>query len=89
MSHADRQRLIAYLGHILEAIERCQEYVEDMDQAAFLADRKTQDAVIRTFEVIGEASCSVPAYLRLVVPKSGRRLRGYWGACRKQPMASC
>ncbi len=30
-----------------------------MDEVAFLQDRKTQDAVIRTLEVIGEASNNV------------------------------
>jgi uncharacterized protein with HEPN domain len=59
MSKADIQRLKAYLGHILEAIERCHEYVEDIDEVAFLQDRKTQDAVIRTLEVVGEASNNI------------------------------
>lgn len=59
MSPADQLRLADYLGHIQEAIERCQRYVEDMDEAAFQLDEKTQDAVIRTFEVIGEASNNV------------------------------
>jgi uncharacterized protein with HEPN domain len=59
MSKADIQRLKAYLGHILEAIERCHEYVEDITEVAFLEDRKTQDAVIRTLEVVGEASNNI------------------------------
>ena len=52
-------RLVDYLGHMLEATERCHAYVEDMDEAAFLADGKTQDAVIRTLEVLGEASNNI------------------------------
>jgi len=40
----------------IEAIERCQRYVAGMDKEEFLADEKTQDAVIRTIELIGEAS---------------------------------
>lgn len=52
-------RLADYLGHILDAIERSHDYVEDLDEVGFLADRKTQDAVIRTFEVIGEASNNI------------------------------
>ena len=43
------------LGHILEAIGRIHFYVEDMTDVQFLEDAKTQDAVIRNFEVIGEA----------------------------------
>ncbi|WP_374663992.1 DUF86 domain-containing protein [Ramlibacter sp.] len=42
-----------------EAIERCQTYVQGMDEASFMADPKTQDAVIRGFEVIGEAASNI------------------------------
>lgn len=52
-------RLEDYLDHIRVAIVRCHRYVEDMDEGGFLADEKTQDAVIRTLEVIGEASNSI------------------------------
>ena len=44
-----------YLGHILEAIERIEEYVSDMDEMAFLSSNLVQDAVIRNIEIIGEA----------------------------------
>jgi uncharacterized protein with HEPN domain len=55
MSKADKLRIPDYLGHILEAIQRIHLYVEDMDEVKFLEDPKTQDAVIRNFEIIGEA----------------------------------
>ena len=55
MSRADPQRLGDYLRHILEAIDNIQSYTAGMDLSAFMADRKTQDAVIRNLEVIGEA----------------------------------
>ncbi|VAX10733.1 hypothetical protein MNBD_GAMMA26-2451 [hydrothermal vent metagenome] len=45
MSPADTPRLIDYLAHILEAIVRIDEYVEDMDEAGFIRDHRTQDAV--------------------------------------------
>ena len=45
-----------YLDDILDAIDRISEYVEGMDDDAFISDRKTQDAVIRNLEIIGEAS---------------------------------
>ncbi len=32
----DRQRLIDYLAHILDAIERIDRYTENMDEVAFL-----------------------------------------------------
>ena len=55
----DPQRLSDYLNHILEAIERIEEYVSDLDEIAFLGNKLVQDAVIRNFEVIGEASNNI------------------------------
>ena len=55
----DPQRLSDYLAHILEAIERIEEYVSDMDEVTFLASKLVQDAVIRNFEIIGEASNNI------------------------------
>ena len=55
MKHQDR-RLLHYLQDIVEAQERIAEYVDHSDFDAFLANRMMQDAVIRNFEVIGEAS---------------------------------
>ena len=48
------------LDDILQAITFIREYVKDMDYEAFEADRKTQHAVIRNLEVIGEAARSIP-----------------------------
>ena len=45
-----------YLDDMLEAIDRICEYVQGMDEDTFGSDKKTQDAVIRNLEVIGEAS---------------------------------
>ena len=55
----DPQRLSDFLTHILEAIERIEEYVSDLDEMAFLENKLVQDAVIRNFEVIGEASNNI------------------------------
>lgn len=55
MSKAGKLRVPEYLRHILEAIGRIHLYVEDMTEMKFLEDAKTQDAVIRNFEIIGEA----------------------------------
>lgn len=59
MSRADPLRIADYLRHILEAIDNIQDYTAGTDLAAFMADRKTQDAVIRNLEVIGEACNNV------------------------------
>jgi len=56
------QRLADYLAHILEAIERIDRYTEDMSEVAFLESEMAQDAVIRNFEIIGEASHNIEAH---------------------------
>ena len=45
----------AYLLHIQDAAACILSYTVD-GQAAFLADRRTQDAAVRNFEIIGEAA---------------------------------
>jgi uncharacterized protein with HEPN domain len=46
----------AFLSDILEAIRRIQAYTTEMTFEAFLRDTKTQDAVPRNLEIIGEAT---------------------------------
>lgn len=55
----DPLRLSDYLGHILDAIKQIQNYCKDIDEVSFSANRMIQDAVIRNFEIIGEASKNV------------------------------
>jgi uncharacterized protein with HEPN domain len=52
-------RLEDYLKHVLKAIDRIQTYCDDMSEASFLSSQITQDAVIRNFEIIGEASKNI------------------------------
>lgn len=59
MNEAERSRLRGYLEHIVQAIERIQHYVDGLSEPAFTSDQRTQDAVIRNFEVIGEACNNV------------------------------
>jgi uncharacterized protein with HEPN domain len=49
-------RIPEYLRHILDAIDRATGYVAGLDLVAFESDTRTQDAVIRSIEVIGEAA---------------------------------
>jgi len=59
MTEADELRLIDYLAHILEAIERIDAYTSDMTEGTFLGNTLVQDAVLRNFEIIGEASRNI------------------------------
>ena len=45
-----------FLSDIQEAIRRIIEYTAGMTYQAFVEDTKTQDAVIRNLEIIGEAT---------------------------------
>ncbi len=49
-----------YLKDILAAIESIQAFVAGMDLDTFQVDDKTTSAVIRKFEIIGEAAKRVP-----------------------------
>jgi uncharacterized protein with HEPN domain len=60
MSRDNRFRL----QDILDAIDRIGSYVEGMTYADFLADRKTQDAVTRNIEIIGEAARCLTAQFK-------------------------
>lgn len=57
------QRLPDYLGHIVEAINRIEEYVAGLDRSAFISNKLVVDAVIRNIEVIGEASNKVRRHI--------------------------
>ena len=56
-----------YLAQIPERIDRIKEYTAKGKQA-FFADRRTQDAVIRNFEVIGETAKRIPEDYRKEQP---------------------
>jgi uncharacterized protein with HEPN domain len=45
-----------YLADIQEAARYIREYIEGYTFERFVSDRKTQDAVIRNLEIIGEAA---------------------------------
>jgi len=53
-----------YLQDILDAIISIKEFLEDVDYESFRNDKKTQYAVIRALEIIGEASKKVPIEVR-------------------------
>lgn len=52
------------LDDIHRAIVKVRSFVEGMDFDAFASDEKTQDAVIRNLEVIGEAARAIPETIK-------------------------
>jgi uncharacterized protein with HEPN domain len=49
-----------YIDDILEAVKQIRTYIEGYNRETFASDRKTQDAVIRNLEIIGEAARNIP-----------------------------
>ena len=61
---------LLYLDDILEAIQRIEEYSPHPDFDSFKQDKKAVDAIIRNFEIMGEAAKKIPSALRSQYPVS-------------------
>ncbi|MGB9627709.1 MAG: DUF86 domain-containing protein [Thermodesulfobacteriota bacterium] len=53
-----------FLKDIIDAIEAIEKFVEGMELEAVIEDDKTSSAVIRKFEIIGEAVKNIPDSMR-------------------------
>lgn len=62
------RRDLDYLADIQEAIQRILAYTQDMNWNDFLEDQRTQDAIVRNIEVIGEAAKNLSDTLRRQYP---------------------
>jgi len=58
----------AYLLDMLQAARAVQEYLAGYTHDDFLADLKTQDAVLRRLLVLGEAAARVTPEMRAAIP---------------------
>ena len=56
------------MDDILEAIHKIRDYTSGMDFIEFSKDTKTQDAVIRNLEIIGEAAGRLQEPIRVASP---------------------
>jgi len=54
-------RLTDYLRHMRDAAQNTLRYTSDMDEATFLADSRTQQAVFFNFVISGEAAAKLMA----------------------------
>ena len=74
-----------YLAHIADSIAAIESYVAD-GRDAFLGQRLIQDAVIRNFEIIGEAANKLSPTARQnseipwerIIAFRNRLIHGYW-----------
>jgi uncharacterized protein with HEPN domain len=53
-----------FLLHVLESIERIEEYTEGLGRDEFMENHQVQDAVLRRLEIIGEAVKNIPQDFR-------------------------
>jgi len=60
---------IVFIQDIKEAIKRINVYLRGMDYKEFLKDKKTQDAVVRNLEIIGEATKNISEDLKHKYPE--------------------
>lgn len=58
------REVLDYLDDILESVEKIRRFTQGMSYDEFIDDPKTVDAVLRNFEVIGEATKNVPDDIR-------------------------
>lgn len=66
--NAARRRFDIYLEDIKTSILRIEEYMGDMDFVEFKSNYLIVDAVVRNFEIIGEASKNIPERIRIKYP---------------------
>jgi len=68
MSPIKREYLL-YLEDMLLSMNRIEEYLTDLDFNEFMSKYIVIDAVVRNFEIIGEASQKIPVNIREKYPE--------------------
>jgi uncharacterized protein with HEPN domain len=64
-----KKDFLVYLDDILDAIKKIKTYTRNMGFSEFKKDSKTVDAVIRNFEIIGEAAKQIPSEIKKKYPQ--------------------
>ena len=72
MSNKDKD--LVRLKHILEAILLIEEFTRNVEKEIFFNDRMMQSAVVRQFEIIGEASKNISIELQNIFTEIEWRL---------------
>lgn len=73
-----RRTALQYLDDILDAIGNIEEDTNGITYEDFAADRRRRDAVIRNFQVIGEAIKNLPDDLKTAYPETDwKKIAGF------------
>ncbi len=69
---------ILLLDDMLQSAQKIKEYIYGLDYDSFTSDDKTMDAVVRNFEIIGEAANRIDSEFRDKNPEiEWKRIRGF------------
>lgn len=63
-----KRKPLLYLQDILSSIISIEDYTKDLSFSDFSNDKKTIDAVVRNFEIIGEAARNMPEEILIKYP---------------------
>lgn len=58
-----------FLHHILESMKKIENHLKNISEEEFSRDVKTQDAVVRRIEIIGEAAKNLPTSFKKKHPE--------------------
>ena len=64
-----KREFIFYLEDMIQSMERIEEYLSDLDFKKFKMTYMVVDAIIRNFEIIGEASKNIPTEIQNKYPE--------------------
>lgn len=73
-----RRDILLLLDDMLQSAQKIKRYIKDVDYDSFIADEKTIDAVVRNFEIIGEAANRLDPDFKDNNPEiEWKRIRGF------------
>jgi uncharacterized protein with HEPN domain len=64
-----KREILDYINDILDVMTKAGEFVKGMSYEKFLQEAKTQFAVVRAIEIMGEATKNIPTSVRKKHPK--------------------
>ncbi|MBN2423661.1 MAG: DUF86 domain-containing protein [Calditrichaceae bacterium] len=73
-----KRETLLLLDDMFQAAQKIKRYTKDLDFDSFLNDEKTMDAVVRNFEIIGEAANRIDQDFKDKNPEiEWKRIRGF------------